>query len=153
MDPSSLIMKWQTIGDMKKHRRQTNHKVIMKQEWLNSMRQEWSMALNVQLWYWNGCILTHSTKLSSPKGWVGSTGLRPVISSKSTTPNENTSDLSVNFPLDAYSGAIYLKAKLDISMTITRDAFRRTVGNLELQLFLTFPYFPFSFVWKLKQTR
>jgi hypothetical protein len=33
-----------------------------------------------------------------------------VISSKSTTPNENTSDLSVSFPLDAYSGAIYLLA-------------------------------------------
>lgn len=59
-------------------------------------------------------IHTHSTKLSSPKGWDASTGLRPVISSSSTTPNENTSDLSVNFPLDAYSGAKYLRAKLNI---------------------------------------
>lgn len=33
----------------------------------------------------------------------------PVISSKSTTPNEYTSDFSVNLPLDAYSGARYLK--------------------------------------------
>ena len=54
------------------------------------------------------CIHTHSTKLSSPRGCDESTGFRPVISSRSTTPNENTSDLSVSFPLDAYSGAIYL---------------------------------------------
>ena len=52
--------------------------------------------------------LTHSTRLSSPKGWDASTGLRPVISSNSTTPNENTSDFSVNFPVVAYSGAMYL---------------------------------------------
>lgn len=51
---------------------------------------------------------THSTRLSSPIGWDVSTGFRPVISSKSTTPNENTSDFSVNLPLYAYSGAIYL---------------------------------------------
>jgi len=60
-------------------------------------------------------IHTHSTKLSSPKGWLASTGLRPVISSRSTTPNENTSDLSVSFPLDAYSGAKYLKTIMNIS--------------------------------------
>lgn len=30
------------------------------------------------------------------------------MSSSSTTPKEYTSDLSVNFPLDAYSGAKYL---------------------------------------------
>ena len=49
---------------------------------------------------------THSTKLSSPSGLVSSTGLRPVIISRSTTPKENTSDFSVNLPLDAYSGAM-----------------------------------------------
>lgn len=38
----------------------------------------------------------------------GSTGRLPVMSSKSMTPNEKTSDFSVNFPLDAYSGAKYL---------------------------------------------
>jgi len=30
------------------------------------------------------------------------------MSSRSTTPKENTSDLSVSFPLCAYSGAMYL---------------------------------------------
>jgi hypothetical protein len=30
------------------------------------------------------------------------------MSSKRTTPKENTSDFSVNLPLDAYSGAMYL---------------------------------------------
>ncbi|KAK9064709.1 hypothetical protein SSX86_016091 [Deinandra increscens subsp. villosa] len=34
-----------------------------------------------------------------------STGLRPVINSKSMTPNEKTSDFSVSLPVDAYSGA------------------------------------------------
>lgn len=38
-----------------------------------------------------------------------STGFLPVTSSNNTTPNENISDLTVSFPLDAYSGAIYLK--------------------------------------------
>lgn len=50
--------------------------------------------------------LTQSTKLSSILDI--STGLRPVINSRSTTPKENTSDFSVSFPLDAYSGAKYL---------------------------------------------
>lgn len=50
--------------------------------------------------------LTHSTKLSSII--VISTGLLPVISSKSMTPNEKTSDFSLSLPLDAYSGAKYL---------------------------------------------
>lgn len=51
-------------------------------------------------------VRTHSTRLSSP--WrVWSTGFRPVMSSSSTTPKENTSDRSVSFPLDAYSGARY----------------------------------------------
>lgn len=39
---------------------------------------------------------------------VVSKGLLPVISSNNITPNENTSDFSDNFPLDAYSGAKYL---------------------------------------------
>jgi hypothetical protein len=56
-------------------------------------------------------MLTHSTRLSSPNGFDASTGFRPVISSKRTTPKENTSDLSVNLPLDAYSGARYLNEK------------------------------------------
>uniref|UniRef100_A0A452XHT1 Uncharacterized protein n=1 Tax=Aegilops tauschii subsp. strangulata TaxID=200361 RepID=A0A452XHT1_AEGTS len=51
--------------------------------------------------------LAHSTRLSSPNGLDESTGFRPVISSKSTTPKENTSDFSVSLPLDAYSGAMY----------------------------------------------
>jgi len=53
-------------------------------------------------------LYTHSTRLSSPKGWDTSTGFLPVISSKSTTPKEYTSDFSVNLPLEAYSGATYL---------------------------------------------
>ncbi|KAH0464150.1 hypothetical protein IEQ34_006936 [Dendrobium chrysotoxum] len=50
--------------------------------------------------------LTQSTKLSSIA--LLSTGLFPVISSRSITPNEKTSDFSVSLPLDAYSGARYL---------------------------------------------
>lgn len=55
-------------------------------------------------------MLTQSTKLSSmyPEG---STGLLPVMSSKSITPNEKTSDFSVNLPVDAYSGLKYLRYK------------------------------------------
>lgn len=52
-------------------------------------------------------VLTQSTKLSSISP-VRSTGRRPVTSSRSITPKEKTSDLSVSFPLDAYSGAKYL---------------------------------------------
>lgn len=37
-----------------------------------------------------------------------STGFLPVISSRSTTPKEYTSDFSVSLPVDAYSGAMYL---------------------------------------------
>ena len=33
------------------------------------------------------------------------------MSSRSMTPKENTSDLSVSLPLDAYSGARYLHAR------------------------------------------
>jgi hypothetical protein len=54
-------------------------------------------------------IITQSTKLSSIYVWVVSTGRRPVISSRSMTPKENTSDFSVSLPEDAYSGARYLK--------------------------------------------
>lgn len=42
---------------------------------------------------------------SSAKGCDLSTGRRPVISSRSTTPIEKTSDFSVSFPEEAYSGA------------------------------------------------
>ena len=52
-------------------------------------------------------LLTQSAKLSSISP-VRSTGRRPVMSSRSITPKEKTSDLSVSFPLDAYSGAKYL---------------------------------------------
>ncbi len=55
--------------------------------------------------------LTHSTRDSSPGGFLSSTGFLPVISSKSTTPKEKTSDLSVSFPVMAYSGARYLQKK------------------------------------------
>lgn len=55
--------------------------------------------------------LTQSTMLSSKKGRALSTGRRPVINSKSTTPKENTSDFSVSFPLEAYSGAKYLQSE------------------------------------------
>ena len=63
-------------------------------------------------------VLTQSTKLSSI-AFEGSTGFLPVMSSRSMTPNEKTSDFSVNFPLDAYSGAKYLhysyaKPKLEL---------------------------------------
>jgi len=54
-------------------------------------------------------VITQSTKLSSIYVWVVSTGRRPVISSRSMTPKENTSDFSVSLPEDAYSGAKYLK--------------------------------------------
>lgn len=57
---------------------------------------------------------TQSTKLSSMILLDGSTGRRPVISSKSMTPNEKTSDFSVSFPLDAYSGAKYLKISINM---------------------------------------
>lgn len=50
-------------------------------------------------------IQTQSTILSSAKGRDLSMGRRPVINSRRTTPNEKTSDLSVSFPLEAYSGA------------------------------------------------
>lgn len=53
---------------------------------------------------------THSTRLYSC--CVLSTGLRPVISSKSMTPNEYTSDFSVSLPDEAYSGAKYLQARV-----------------------------------------
>jgi hypothetical protein len=56
-------------------------------------------------------VITQSTKLSSIYVWVESTGRRPVISSRSITPKENTSDFSVSLPEDAYSGAKYLKAE------------------------------------------
>jgi len=54
---------------------------------------------------------------------VGSTGRFPVMSSKSMTPNEKTSDFSVNFPLDAYSGAKYLfeYTKLDYSVGLINE--------------------------------
>nr|GLL19226.1 hypothetical protein BHE74_00005470 [Ipomoea trifida] len=48
---------------------------------------------------------TQSTKLSSIVILVESRGRCPVMISKSMTPNEKTSDFSVSFPLDAYSGA------------------------------------------------
>ena len=54
-------------------------------------------------------LLTQSTMFSSSaNGCDLPTGLRPVISSRSITPNEKTSDLSLSFPEDAYSGAKYL---------------------------------------------
>lgn len=66
-------------------------------------------------------MYTHSTKLLSAL-----TGFLPVISSRSTTPNENTSDLSVSFPLDAYSGAKYLNDdnnKKEVSQKLVMSIF------------------------------
>ena len=56
-------------------------------------------------------VYTQSTKLSSISP-LRSTGLRPVMSSRSIIPKEKTSDLSVNFPLAAYSGAKYPKVPM-----------------------------------------
>lgn len=58
-------------------------------------------------------VHTQSTKLSSVM-ILQSTGLFPVINSKSMTPNEKTSDFSVSFPLDAYSGAKYLQRNRNV---------------------------------------
>lgn len=69
-------------------------------------------------------VQTQSTKLSSSMYLPEiSRGRRPVMSSKSMTPNEKTSDLSVSFPLDAYSGAIYLHfmVKKTFSVTFTLE--------------------------------
>jgi hypothetical protein len=49
-----------------------------------------------------------------PTGCDVSTGLLPVTSSNNSTPNEYTSDLSVSFPLDAYSGAKYLNIETNV---------------------------------------
>lgn len=84
-------------------------------------------------------LLTHSTRLSSPKGRVPSTGFLPVISSKSTTPNENTSDFSVNLPLDAYSGAKYLKEGMHIKSM-------NTMHQMVLGFFLITFYLNYSFL-------
>jgi hypothetical protein len=47
--------------------------------------------------------------IASSANWVMSIGRRQVISSRSMTPKENTSDFSVSLPNAAYSGAIYLE--------------------------------------------
>lgn len=52
--------------------------------------------------------LTQSTKASFIMDSVLLIGGLPLMSSKSMMPCEYTSDFSVNFPLDAYSGAKYL---------------------------------------------
>lgn len=77
----------------------------------------WTNNLNVNYQYtkltkYKESIQTQSTKLSSIV-LEGSTGRRPVINSKSMTPNEKTSDLSDNFPLEAYSGAKYLHCHIE----------------------------------------
>lgn len=41
-----------------------------------------------------------------------------MISSRSTTPNENSLDRSVNFPLDTYSGAKYLKLDKNLEVSL-----------------------------------
>lgn len=67
-------------------------------------------------------LITHSTRLSSPRGRDESTGFLPVMSSRSTTPKEKTSDFSVSFPVDAYSGAkyLYVLKKMQSSQPDTR---------------------------------
>lgn len=57
---------------------------------------------------------TQSTRVSSSSSLLMSIGRLPVISSKSMIPYEYTSDFSVSFPLDAYSGAKYLYLMLNI---------------------------------------
>jgi hypothetical protein len=51
---------------------------------------------------------THVTRLSWQFGILVSIGFFPVISSRRTTPNENTSVFSLTLPYKKYSGARYL---------------------------------------------
>jgi len=53
----------------------------------------------------NACA--HATRFCSPAALELSTALRPVISSNKTTPKLYTSDLKVNCPVMAHSGAQY----------------------------------------------
>ncbi len=55
-----------------------------------------------------GNRFTQVTRFSWPLGLEVSIGVRPVMSSRSTTPNEYTSVLSFTFPYMKYSGARYL---------------------------------------------
>lgn len=94
------------------------------------------------------CSFTHSTKLSSPRGWLWSTGFRPVTSSKRTTPNEKTSDLSVNFPLDAYSGARYLNTK-HVSLDLCDGINKRSSFGVEFVMNQCLPKGPHYPSWNV----
>ena len=65
--------------------------------------------------------LTQMTRLSSPFGFPLSIGFLPERSSRSTTPNEYTSNLSVTFPCMKYSGARYLQCKFVRIIVLGRD--------------------------------
>lgn len=95
------------------NKRHMQVKIIMSQNTVFSPppQKKENEKSNPQIWWTikGRCLLnslhTHSTMLSSVNDWVLSRGCRPVINSRSTTPKEKTSDLSVSFPLAAYSGA------------------------------------------------
>jgi hypothetical protein len=61
--------------------------------------------------------LSHSIRLSLPRGRDESTGFRPVMSSIRTTPKENMYDFSASF--HAYLGAKYLCVHIQQKCRIT----------------------------------
>jgi hypothetical protein len=67
---------------------------------------QYKIKLGGFLYVWS--FFTHSVRHCSPLGRVMSIALRPVTSSKRTTPNEYTSNLLVTCPCCVYSGAKYL---------------------------------------------
>ncbi len=60
------------------------------------------------VYIWIKMAHTQMTRFSWPFGIVVSMGIRPVMSSRRTTPNEYTSVLSFTLPYMKYSGAKYL---------------------------------------------
>jgi hypothetical protein len=60
------------------------------------------------VYIWIKMAHTQMTRFSWPFGLVVSMGVRPVMSSRRTTPNEYTSVLSFTLPYMKYSGAKYL---------------------------------------------
>lgn len=58
-----------------------------------------------------------------------STGRLPLINSRSMTPNEKTSDLSVSLPVEAYSGARYLYKEAIIVLFVKYGENNRVHGK------------------------
>ncbi|CAL9770509.1 unnamed protein product [Musa acuminata subsp. burmannicoides] len=60
----------------------------------------------------------------------------PVISSSSSTPKEKTSDLSVNLPVEAYSGARYLwpVRQQELGVDLRNDMFLSVLSRLPSQI-------------------